>query len=133
MEIEGKIIQDLPLEEGISKAGNPWRKKGWVLETLGQYPRVVKFDVFGDRVSTLIFEVGRSYAISLDAESREWNGRWYTDLRAFSCRPLENVPTPGFAQTAQAPVAPANPFPAAAPQAPGVDFAQTDPSEDLPF
>ena len=43
MEIEGKIIRDLPLQEGVSRAGNPWKKKEWVLETFGQYPRQVCF------------------------------------------------------------------------------------------
>ena len=84
MEIEGKIILDLPEEGGTSKAGNAWRKKGWVLETFGQYPRKVKFDIFGDRIDSIRFEVGKSYKVSLDAESREFNGRWYTDLRAYA-------------------------------------------------
>lgn len=135
MDIEGKIILDLPLEEGISKAGNPWKKKGWVLETLGQYPRRVKFDVFGDRVSTLTFEVNKTYVVSLDAESREFNGRWYTDLRAFNARESANVaagqqftaPTQ-YTQQASAPVAgmPASP-------AINIDITETDPTEDLPF
>ena len=52
MEIEGKIIRDLPLQEGVSRAGNPWKKKEWVLETFGQYPRQVCFHFFGDRVDS---------------------------------------------------------------------------------
>lgn len=44
MEIEGKIIRDLPLQEGVSRAGNPWKKKEWVLETFGQYPRGFRSD-----------------------------------------------------------------------------------------
>ena len=88
MEIEGKIILDIPMVEGVSKAGNAWRKKEWVLETFGQYPKKVMFNVFGDRVSTLNFQLGRSYAVSVDIESREFNGRWYTDVRAYAAREL---------------------------------------------
>ena len=93
MEREGKIIQDLPEQGGVSKAGNNWRKKEWVLETGGQYPRIVKFDFFGDRVDNNKLEVGKRYVISFDLESREFNGRWYTDVRAYASRPAdENIP-----------------------------------------
>lgn len=88
MEIEGKIILDIPMVEGVSKAGNSWRKKEWVLETFGQYPKKVMFNVFGERVNTLNFQLGRSYAVSVDIESREFNGRWYTDVRAYAAREL---------------------------------------------
>ncbi len=74
MEIEGKIIRDLPLQEGVSRAGNPWKKKEWVLETFGQYPRQVCFHFFGDRVDSNPLRIGESYAISYDIESREYNG-----------------------------------------------------------
>lgn len=137
MELEGKIIIDLPLEEGISKAGNPWKKKSWVLETMGQFPRRVKFDVFGDRVSTLTFELNKNYIVSVDAESREFNGRWYTDLRAFSARESQpsmdaapgtqfGQPQPAAQQGYQAPAQPA-------PQ-PGINIEISQSEEDeLPF
>lgn len=89
MELEGTIIFDLPLQEGISKAGRAWKKKEWVLETPGNYPRKVKFHVFGDRVDSLNFEVGKSYAVSFELESREFNGRWYTDVNVLGARPIE--------------------------------------------
>ncbi len=97
MEIEGKIILDLPEEGGTSKAGNLWRKKSWVLETFGQYPRKVKFDLFGDRIDQVRLEAGKSYKVSVDAESREFNGRWYTDLRAYAAQEM------GAPQMQQAP------------------------------
>lgn len=88
MEIEGKIIQELPMQSGTSKAGNPWKKREWVLETFGSYPRKVKFHVFGDRSDTIGIEVGNSYALSFDLESREFNGRWYTDVSVYQARPM---------------------------------------------
>lgn len=137
MEIEGMIIQDLGQFGGTSKAGNAWKKHEWVLETTGQYPRKVKFDVFGDRSETLTFELGKSYVIQVDAESREFNGRWYTDLRAYSARPVENFQQPQqpvtnpYAQTPGAVVSePVNNGPAFG-QTP--DFTQGDSQEDLPF
>ena len=88
MEIEGKIIQELPMQSGTSKAGNPWKKREWVLETFGSYPRKVKFHVFGDRSDTIGIEVGNSYTLSFDLESLEFNGRWYTDVSVYQARPM---------------------------------------------
>lgn len=139
MEIEGKIILDLPQEGGTSaRTGNPWKKKGWVLETFGQYPRKVKFDVFGDRVDSLRFEPGKSYRVSVDAESREYNGRWYTDLRAYAMQEMGEsnmAPAGGYQQpAAPQPAAPADPFSSAAgPVAPADPFASGNETDDLPF
>lgn len=134
MEIEGRIIMDIPQVEGVSKAGNPWKKKEWVLETFGQYPRKVKFDTFGDRVDSIRFELGKDYVVSVDAESREFNGRWYTDLRCYAAREMQAAPG-GMQgggnmmnQPMQAPQQPAF----VQPQAPQPSFGQSG-SDDLPF
>ena len=83
MDFEGKVIQYLGETTGTSKAGNPWKKKEWVVETFGQYPRKVKVQCFGDRSDALNLEPGRDYVLSVDLESREFNGRWYTDVSVF--------------------------------------------------
>ncbi len=124
MEIEGKIIRDLPLQEGVSRAGNPWKKKEWVLETFGQYPKQVCFHFFGDRVDANPLQLGQSYVISYDIESREFNGRWYTDIRAYASRPLDQgaQPQPEFTQSQPQTFA----------QQPGI-VSGADSSDDLPF
>ena len=83
MEIKGRIIHVLPLQEGVSKAGNPWKKQEYVLETEEQYPRKVCFQLFGDRVDQFPMAVGEEVVVSCDIESREYNGRWYTTVRAW--------------------------------------------------
>ena len=88
MELIGKIIQVLPLQEGVSKAGNAWKKQEYILETLGtQYPRKVCFNLFGDNVDKFPMQVGQDVTVSIDLESREFNGRWYTDVRACTSQP----------------------------------------------
>jgi hypothetical protein len=120
MEIEGKIIQELPLLEGVSKAGNPWKKKEWVLETLGEYPRKVKFDLFGDRVDNVKLEIGHTYALTFDLESREFNGRWYTDVHGRAAREIGVQPVETHSPLDSQNVA-----------APSFDPNET--SDDLPF
>ena len=84
MEIVGKIIQVLPLQEGTSKTGNPWKVQSYVLETQEQYPRKVCFEIFGeDRIKNNPCNIDDIVTVSFDIESREFNGRWYTSIRAW--------------------------------------------------
>lgn len=107
MDIVGKIIQVLPLQEGIGKTGNPWKVQGYVLETQEQYPRKVQFEVFGeDRIKNNMCNVDDIVTVSFDIESREFNGRWYTSIRAW--RVQQGVVTAEAAPAAQ-PVQPAQP------------------------
>jgi hypothetical protein len=144
MEVVGKIIQVLPLQEGIGRNGNPWKLQGYVLETLDQYPRKVHFEVFGeDRIKQNPCEIDQLVTVSFDIESREFNGRWYTSIRAWR---IQQGDTTQAAQPAVAPAAPAQPAaqPAVNPQtqtAMPVDAAPVDPfdasagegTSDLPF
>ena len=111
MEVVGKIIQVLPAQEGVGRNGNPWKLQAYVLETLDQYPRKVHFEVFGeDRIKQNPCELDQLVTVSFDIESREFNGRWYTSIRAWKIQQ-------GDTTQAVAPLAaaPAQPAPAAAP------------------
>lgn len=134
MEIVGKIIQVLPLQEGVGRNGNPWKLQAYVLETQEQYPRKVHFEVFGeDRVKNNQCNIDDIVTVSFDIESREFNGRWYTSIRAW--RVQQGVVTAEPAPVA-APVAAPAPAPVAAPAANTQSFDQTpgaDDSTDLPF
>ncbi len=82
MEISGKIIQILALQTGAGKNGT-WQKQDYVLETTAQYPKKICFSVWGDKVSAFDIKLGMSVKASIDIESREYNGKWYTDVRAW--------------------------------------------------
>lgn len=88
MDFQGKVIQYLGETTGTSKAGNPWKKKEWVVETFGQFSRKVKVQCFGERSDTLNLEPGKDYTIYVDLESREFNGRWYTDVSVYRVEEL---------------------------------------------
>lgn len=85
MTIEGKIIQVLPLQSGVSKtSGKEWALQAYVLETKEQYPKKVHFEVFSeDRIKANPCNIDDIVAIDFDIESREFNGRWYTSIRAW--------------------------------------------------
>lgn len=123
MEIKGKIIVALPEMSGVSKSGNKWKKREYVLETQETYPRKVHFDFFGDRADQYPLSVGDDITLSFDIESREYNGRWFTSIRGWkaekngaaqpAAQPFQNMPD--------------------VPPAPAFDPMQSSGDEDLPF
>ena len=103
MEIVGKIIQVLPLQEGVGRNGNPWKLQGYVLETIENYPRKVHFEVFGeDRIKNNPCDMDQIVTVSFDIESREFNGRWYTSIRAWKIQQgdMTQQPVAGVAPAA---------------------------------
>jgi len=136
MEIVGKIIQVLPVQEGVGKNGNPWKVQGYVLETQEQYPRKVQFEIFGeDRIKNNPCEIDQLVTVSFDIESREFNGRWYTSIRAW--RVQQGDMTAAAAQPAATDAAPAPQPQAPDPMTGNVQTfdaaAAQDDGTDLPF
>ena len=125
------------MQEGVGRNGNPWKVQPYVLETLDQYPRKVHFEVFGeDRIKQNPCEIDQLVTVSFDIESREFNGRWYTSIRAWRIQQGDTT------QAAAGPVAaaPAQAAPVAAPveAAPEANIDPFDASagegtSDLPF
>lgn len=92
MDFQAKVIQFIGETTGVSKAGNPWKKKEWLVETFGQFPRKVRIQCFGDKSDQLNLEPGHDYNIYVDLESREFNGRWYTDVSVYRAEELNGQP-----------------------------------------
>ncbi|MBQ7996400.1 MAG: DUF3127 domain-containing protein [Paludibacteraceae bacterium] len=142
MEVVGKIIQILPEQSGVGRTGNPWKVQPYVLETLDQYPRKVHFEVFGeDRIKQNPCAIDQLVTVSFDIESREFNGRWYTSIRAWRIQQgdtTQAAAVPAAAPAAAPVAAPTQTAPAAAPAAAPVnvdpfDASAGDGTSDLPF
>lgn len=83
MDIQGKIIKKLPSLSGAGKNGT-WRKQEFVLETMDQYPKKLALEVWNDDVRTLEnFSEGNIVKVNFNVESREFEGKWYTQCRAW--------------------------------------------------
>lgn len=139
MEVVGKIIQVLPAQEGVGRNGNPWKVQPYVLETFDQYPRKVHFEVFGEkRIKQNPCDIDQVVTVSFDIESREFNGRWYTSIRAWKIQ-QGDMTQANAAAPAPAAAAPVQPTPAVAPaeSAPvnvdPFDASSGDGTSDLPF
>jgi hypothetical protein len=83
MELSGKIFKVNPLQTGEGKNG-PWQKQEIVIEiNSGKYPKKVCVSMWGDLVTNNKFVVGNDISVEFDIESREYNERWYTDVKAW--------------------------------------------------
>ena len=135
----------LPERGGVSqRSGSEWKVASYVLETMEQYPRKCCFEVFGtDRIAQFNIQVGQMLTVSLDIDAREYNGRWYNQIRAWKVVPYDpNAvaasadPNAGFGAAPQAAPFPAAasaaPAPAAAP-APEAQAFSGESNDDLPF
>lgn len=82
LEIQGKVVKVLALETGDGKNGTPWQKRGFVIETEDQYPKKICFNAWGDKVQQVSsLKDGDKVKVSFDVSSREYNEKWFTDLR----------------------------------------------------
>lgn len=144
LEIEGRIKQKLAKQSGQGAKGS-WTKQDFVLEYQdGNYPADVCLTAFGnDKVADLDkYQVGDSVKVAFNLRAREYNGRWYNDVRVWRIAPAgQSASAPAQQQAYQAPqnYSPApQPNYGAQPQqqapAPTIyDLPADDPSNDLPF
>ena len=86
MEITGKITQVLEMQSGESANGS-WQKQEFVLlEDKEQYPKTIAFEIWGDKIKAP--SVGDKVNVSINIESREYNGKYYTNVKAWKVETL---------------------------------------------
>src|SRR5574344_1403081 len=130
IEISGILLQKLPQQTGQGKNG-PWVKQEFVIETQEQINRKICVSCWGDKADTINqYAIGDTLKLSVNIESREYNGRWYTDVRAWKIE--------GENAGASTPAAPFRPVSDFTPQNNTADSdctftATNDESDDLAF
>ena len=132
MEITGKVVRLGALTEGPSARG-PWRKQDLIIETEEQFPKTVCLTCWTNQIDEIQkFAPGQTIKAQIDLSSREFNGKWYTDVRVWRFEPVGATTAPAAApQPMQQPMMHQTP-PAAAP---ATDYFPPagDSVDDLPF
>lgn len=82
LQISGTVKQILELQSGEGKNG-PWKKQDFILETPGKYPKMVCVTQWGDQVDQSAIKEGETITAYIDIQSREFKGKWYTDVKAW--------------------------------------------------
>ena len=139
MDLTGKVIAIMEARGGVSqRTGNPWMTQEYVIEVPGTYPRKMVFNIFGeDRIKQFNIQAGEEITVQFDIDAREYNGRWFNDIRAFNIirgQIPQSVPsaTPFPPQQSVAPAAGAQQE-SAAPFPPAQESGEENAADDLPF
>lgn len=122
MEFEGIVYKILPVTRGTSSRGE-WQRQDVVFEVPSEFSRKICVTFFNKESDVAKLREGAAYTVSVNVESREYNGRWYTDIRAWRLQPKQT----------QAPAMP--PMPDMPPIAEEPTYASAPAAEvdDLPF
>jgi hypothetical protein len=126
VEIIGKLISKLELQSGIGKTGNSWQKQEFVIETIEQFPKKVCANLWGDKIDALAaLAIGDTVVVTFNLESREFNGKWYTDVRAWKIEKQGVQPASPSVPTTASNEPSGNDFP--------TTFVDEGVTDDLPF
>jgi hypothetical protein len=142
LKITGRVTELLEEQSGTGRNG-PWRKQDFILDTGGEYASQVCITQWGDNIEKFALKPEESVTVHIDLRSREYNGRWYTDVKAWRIEREEAGLEPGAGAGSEVPgVGPG--APGVGPGAPGAGSGATgsDPAppaedgideDDLPF
>jgi hypothetical protein len=92
MEIKGTVVEIGPIESGQGKK-DMWHKQTIVLKTIGEYPKTVAV-MYWNAMTDTITQIGQEITAHVNAESRSYNGRWYTELRVWKTEKTGFMPPP---------------------------------------
>lgn len=91
------------IQSGISEQGNAWKRCTAIFETVENRPKTIAVNCMGNMVDIIKTKRPNTLLkVKLDAESHEYEGRWYTELRAWSIKAAYEVETQDGGQVNQA-------------------------------
>ena len=94
LDITGSVIDILPEQSGTGRNGD-WRKQEFILEIPGKYPKQVCVVQWGDNIDKFGIAKGETVTIHIDIQSREYSGRWYTDVKAWKVERAQDTGSDG--------------------------------------
>lgn len=109
---KGIISHALPEQSGVSRNGNAWRKRTYVLtydNSNANYPKAIVFDVMNGKIDELNIQPGVEYEVEVDFAVREYQGKYYQSASAWEATPMQPIAQPAPQQPVYALPAPATP------------------------
>ena len=102
MEIKGVVTHVLDTVKGESAKG-AWEKTDFVIQTEGDYPKSICFTDFNNKANAKSLAEGQTVTVSFNAESREYQGKYYTNLTAWRIATEGEAPKPAASQAGEPP------------------------------
>lgn len=90
-ELKGRITKILKVESGTSKSGKEWKKQSFVIDTGAKFNPEVCFSCFGDDKLDMLsnYKEGQAVEVSFNVSSREFNGKYYHNIDAWSIKAIQ--------------------------------------------
>ena len=106
MEFEGVVYKIMPVTRGTSARGE-WQRQDVVFDYNdgGQFSRKICVTFFNKESDVAKLREGETFLVSVNIESREYNGRWYTDIRAWRLQPKQESAGAGAPMPDMPPIA----------------------------
>jgi hypothetical protein len=83
LEIQAKLVKIFPEKTGDGKNGK-WVKQEFIVETQESYPKKILFNAWGEKADGIKhLSLGDMLKVSFFIEAREFNEKWYNDLRVW--------------------------------------------------
>jgi hypothetical protein len=83
LEVTAKLMKIFPEKTGDGKNGK-WIKQDFIVETQESYPKKILFNAWGEKAEGIKnLSVGDTLKVSFNIEAREFNEKWYNDLRVW--------------------------------------------------
>lgn len=89
MEINGKVLEVLEKQTGKSAKGQ-WSKQFFIIETQEDYPKKICIASWNDKIDLTNIKTGDEVKVFINIESREYNGKWYTDVKGWKLELLDS-------------------------------------------
>jgi len=126
MEFEGTVYRIMPVTKGTSARGD-WQRQDVIFDYSdgGNFTRKMCVTFFNHPDDVAKLREGSRYQVSVNIDAREYNGRWFTDIRAWRLQPVEEAAAPA--------AAPAMPDLPPLTAEPTYATAPTQEVDDLPF
>ena len=133
MEFEGVVYKIMPPVKGTSARGE-WQRQEVIFDLPSEFSRKVCVIFFNKESEVARLREGAAYTVSFNLESREYNGRWYTDVRAWRVQSKDEQPAAAPSYGAAAPSAPAADLPPLGGEEPAyASSSSAQEVDDLPF
>lgn len=116
IELVGRFQEALQPQKLKGRDGGEISKQDFIIEVEGKFPKKVCITMWNDKAAVLTqLKNGQELKVQVEIESREYNGRWYTNITGWKVEQAGNEPAQGV--------------PAHTP----ADIPQEKEDDDLPF
>jgi len=126
--LKGKVVKILPIQQGEGRNG-VWKKQSFIIETFGYYPRKICLIAWNERTDVVSsLEIDEEVSVECSIESREFNDRWYTDVRALNISKSTPASISSSSDSEEIHSQPESPS-----EPPAIEYNEIQDDNDLPF